>query len=167
VPAESLFKQTLPDSVALGPRVFERPDIRRATIPGVGGIFTARAAARFFAILANGGELDGKRIVSRERLAMMCRPRPGPDRPDPVFYGSIMPISEGGFWRYDPRSLSTYPLQSDTAICAPGAGSSIGWADPATGLAVAFCHNKMTQAREGEAHPAYDIAQSLRSALAL
>ncbi|MET0375428.1 MAG: serine hydrolase domain-containing protein [Rhizorhabdus sp.] len=167
LPEGSLIAQSMPPAVALGPQVFERPEVRRATIAGVGGIFTARAAARFFAILANGGELDGRRLLSRERVAMMCRPRPGADRPDPVFYGSVMPISEGGYWRYDPKTPSTAPVGSPTAICAPGVGGALAWADPATGLAVAFCHNHMTSARSAEAHPAYAIANAIRSSLGL
>jgi CubicO group peptidase (beta-lactamase class C family) len=55
LPEGSLIAQSLPAAVALGPQVFDRPDVRRAPIAGVGGIFTARALARFFAILAGGG----------------------------------------------------------------------------------------------------------------
>jgi CubicO group peptidase (beta-lactamase class C family) len=165
LPEGSLIAQSLPAAVALGPQIFERSDVRRAPIAGVGGIFTARAIARFFAILAGGGELDGKRLLSRERVEMMCRPRPGAGRPDPVFYGSVMPISEGGYWRYDPKTPSTAPIGSPTAICAPGVGGSLAWADPANGLAVAFCHNRMSSARSAEEHPAYAIAEAIRSTL--
>jgi len=35
--------------------VFGRPDVRRACIPGAGGIMNARSEAGFFAMLANGG----------------------------------------------------------------------------------------------------------------
>src|SRR5262249_51414743 len=76
-PADSYFARSLPASVQLVPGVFERPDVRRACIAGVGGIFNARSEARFWAILANGGELDGRRLLSRERVDAACLPRLG------------------------------------------------------------------------------------------
>src|SRR5262249_21606899 len=48
--------------------VVNRPDIRRASIPGGGGIMNARAIARHYAMLACGGALDGVRILSRQRI---------------------------------------------------------------------------------------------------
>jgi hypothetical protein len=45
--------------------VVNRPDFRRASIPG-GGIMNARAIARHYAMLAGEGELDGTRILSVE-----------------------------------------------------------------------------------------------------
>lgn len=143
-PPGSVLAQAMPFEVRLAPDVFELPQVRRATIAGVGGIFTARSLARFFAILANGGELDGKRLLSAERVAMSCQMRPGGTLPDPVFFGMPMPLSEGGYWMYDGKSPLTLAFGSPTAIGCPGAGGSLGWADPQTGLAVAYCHNRMS-----------------------
>jgi CubicO group peptidase (beta-lactamase class C family) len=163
----SLLEGSLPPSIRLAPEIFERPDIRRASIAGVGGIFNARSAARFWAILANGGELGGKRLLSRARIDMACQRRDGGDKPDPVYFGATMPISQGGFWLYDDKMPLTCPLKAPRAICSPGAGASLGWADPDTGLAVAFCHNYMSNPQTCEDHPAYGIANVIRSSLGL
>ncbi len=48
--------------------VVNRPDVRRASIPGGGGVMNARAIARHYAMLAGYGELDGVRILSPERI---------------------------------------------------------------------------------------------------
>jgi CubicO group peptidase (beta-lactamase class C family) len=168
LPAEgSLLEQSLPNSVRLAPPVFERPDIRRACIPGVGGIFNARSEVRFWAILAGGGALGGKRLLSRERVDMACEKRPGAEQPDPVYFNSVMPISQGGFWLYDDATAFTCPVKAPRGICSPGAGASLGWADPDTGLAVAFCHNYMSAPMRCEDHPAYEIANVIRDSLGL
>src|SRR5882724_9769291 len=51
---------------------------------------------------------------------------------------------QGGFWMYDGKFPLTLGLASTTAIASPGAGGSLGWADPRTRLAVAYCHNRMS-----------------------
>lgn len=163
----SLLEGSLPPAIRLGPETFERPDVRRACIAGVGGIFNARSEARFWAILANGGELDGKRLLSRERIEMACARREGGDKPDPVYFGMAMPLSQGGFWLYDGKMPNTCPIKGPRAICSPGAGGSLGWADPDTGLAVAFCHNRMSDAPSCNDQPVSEIADVIRSSLGI
>ena len=97
-PLTTLYAQSMPPAVALVPAVFERPDVRRACIPGVGGIFTARDEARFWALLAEGGELDGVRLLSAERVAAFSTVRDNGDELDPVMFGVPIPISIGGYW---------------------------------------------------------------------
>jgi len=143
-PPGSVLAQAMPFEVRLAPDVFELPQVRRATIAGVGGIFNARSLARFWAIFANRGELNGTRLLCAERVGMATQMRPGGSLPDPVFFGMPMPLSQAGFWMYDGKSALTLALASPTAIASPGAGGSLGWADPRTGLAVAYCHNRMS-----------------------
>jgi len=166
-PEASLFHQSLPNSVRLIPEVFERPDVRRACIAGVGGISSARSQARFWAILANRGELDGKRLLSAERVDAACLPRPGNELPDPVYFGAPMTLSQGGYWMHSASTPFTAPAKGDRTICVPGAGASLGWADPETGLAVAFCHNRMSRPATPADHPLMDIADTVREALGL
>lgn len=166
-PEGSLFVRSLPNSVRLIPEVFEMPTVRRACIPAVGGIFSARSEARFWAILAQKGALDGRRLLSEARVEAACRPRNGPVAPDPVYFNAVMALSEGGYWLGSQSVPFVYPVGSPTAICCPGAGASIGWADPETGLAVAFCHNRMTRPTTGPAHPFAPIADVIRSSLGL
>lgn len=159
-----LFLASMPPQVALTPVVFERPDVRRAEVAGVGGIFNARSEARFWAMLANGGALNGVRILSKDRVATLNIPRPNSDEPDPVMFNFPIPISRGGFWLGGP-----YPPVASArharALCHPGQGGSIGWADPQTKLAVAICHNRLFNANSLEQDPILPIANAVREAL--
>jgi CubicO group peptidase (beta-lactamase class C family) len=140
--------------------------VRRAEVAGVGGIFTARSEARFWAMLANGGELDGVRLLSQARVAELNTQRERSDEPDPVMFGIPLPISVGGYWLGGP-----YPpvaaARSPRALCHPGQGGSIGWADPDHKLAVAICHNRMFNAASAEEDPILPIAEAVRSALGI
>lgn len=70
-----------PEPTDLGPRAMpesitnaatlNRADVRRACIPGAGGLMSARAIARHYAMLAERGTLDGVRILSPERIDTM------------------------------------------------------------------------------------------------
>ncbi len=161
-----LFLASMPAAVALHPSVFERPDVRRAEVAGVGGIFTARGEARFWAMLANGGELDGVRLLSRERVASFSTPRANAEEPDPVMFGIPIPISIGGFWLGGP-----YPpvcsARNPRAICHPGQGGSIGWADPDLNLAVAICHNRLFNPTSLEEDAILVVANAVREALGI
>ncbi|MEI9984733.1 MAG: serine hydrolase domain-containing protein [Aliidongia sp.] len=165
-PPDSYFAQSLPLNVQLVPEIFERPDVRRACIAGVGGIFNARSEARFWAILANGGVLDGVRLLSKDRVDAACLPRPAAD-PDPVYFNAPMSLSQGGYWLHSPITPFTCPAKGRRTICVPGAGGSLGWADPDTGLAVAFCHNRMVRPRTCADHPLTAIADTIRARLGL
>lgn len=161
-----LFTASMPSQVALTPVAFERPDVRRAEVAGVGGIFTARSEARFWAMLAGGGELDGVRILSKDLVKTLYLPRAHSDEQDPVMFNIALPISLGGFWlggNYPPVCSAGTPR----AICHPGQGGSIGWADPGTQLAVAICHNRLFNASSPDEDAILTIATSVRDALEL
>ena len=159
-----LFLASMPPQVALSPVVFEQPAVRRAEVAGVGGIFTARSEARFWAMLANGGELNGVRILSKSLVDTLNTPRANSDEPDPVMFGIPLPISIGGFWLGGP-----YPpvcsAQSPRALCHPGQGGSIGWADPDENVAVAICHNRLFNASTLDQDAILVVANAVRAAL--
>ena len=161
-----LFTASMPPQVELVPEVFERADVRRAEVAGVGGIFNARSEARFWAMLAQGGELDGVRLLSRERVAEFSTPRPNSDEPDPVMFGIPLPLGMGGFWLGGAHP-PVCSAASSRAICHPGQGGSIGWADPDQKLAVAICHNRMFNASSCDEDPILPIANSIREALGI
>jgi CubicO group peptidase (beta-lactamase class C family) len=103
-----------------------------AEMPAANGVTTARALARMYGAIANGGEIDGTRFLSREIVAGLTgRPSLKLDRNlfvplsfhlgyHAVPFGDVMP----GFGHV-------------------GMGGSFGWADPATGVAFAFVHNRL------------------------
>jgi CubicO group peptidase (beta-lactamase class C family) len=142
VPHDAFIRETIPVQVDLSPPVFERPDVRRACIPAVSGIMSARSQARFWAMLANGGTLCGERLLSEERVRSFAQPRKHFDDPEPVFGGCPMPIGWAGFWLGAETGIVAAAGNPRT-LCHPGAGGSIGWADPERKLAVAYCHNRM------------------------
>jgi CubicO group peptidase (beta-lactamase class C family) len=159
-----LFLASMPPQVALHPSVFERADVRRAEVAGVGGIFNARSEARFWALLANGGELDGTRLLSRARVTALNEPRVNADEPDPVMFGIPLPISVGGYW-LGGANTPVCSAASPRALCHPGQGGSIGWADPDAKVAVAICHNKLFNANSPAEDPILPIANAVRAAL--
>lgn len=169
VPSEylpPLFTASMPPQVALTPVAFERPDVRRAEVAGVGGIFTARSEARFWAMLAGGGELDGVRILSTELVKTLYQPRSHSEEKDAVMFDIALPISLGGFWLggdYTPVCSAGSPR----AICHPGQGGSIGWADPQNQLAVAICHNRLFNASSIDEDAILTIANAVRDSLGL
>jgi hypothetical protein len=62
--------------------VFATPAGHQAEIPAANGIMTARDLARMYACLGNGGELDGVRLMTPERVAIMSKQQTR--RPDKV-----------------------------------------------------------------------------------
>lgn len=135
----------MPTAVFTGP-IWNRRDIRQSVGPGAGGIMSARDAARFFAMLAGKGELDGVRLLSEERLRWCTQPRDDAYAPDPTRPAWAW-VGQGGYWLGGDSPPAWPVVGAGTQIlCHPGAGGSIGWADMDTGLAVAILHNGMQDA---------------------
>ena len=128
--------RSMPVQVAGTQDVFGRSIVRQAVIPGAGGIYNAISSARFFAMLANEGQLDGVRLLSSERVRRCLEPRPDTDKLD-VGRGTVTRVSNGGFWLEAPGVFG-----SGRILSHPGLGGSIGWADLDNRLAVSMCHNR-------------------------
>jgi len=166
---EALSLLAIPLQVGTTQEVFGRADVRRACIPGAGGIMNARSAARFFAMLAQGGELDGVRLLSEERVRLFNVPRP------PCDYDYVQGVphngSIGGFHVTASIGDAVPPISMAAAgrnprtFGHPGAGGSIGWVDPDAHLAVAITHNRMFRASTPEENPLVPIGQAVRKAL--
>ncbi|MFE0591043.1 serine hydrolase domain-containing protein [Micromonospora echinospora] len=102
-----------------------------AEIPAVNGICTASSLARFYAGLI--GEVDGVRILDATTLATATREQAsGTDRvlmaPTRPALGFGLPLPEQPWW-------------SPTAFGFPGHGGSLGYADPASGVAFGYVMN--------------------------
>jgi len=136
--------KAIPPNVGTSEGVFGRSDVRQACIPGAGGFSTARAMARFFALLANGGALRDARLLPEETVKNFSVSRPATDEIDDV-QGIVVRIG-AGFWlsgNTQPENLGRLIGTSPNAFGHPGAGCSIGWCDPDTKTAVAILHNRM------------------------
>ncbi len=144
LPPDAPSLRAIPLPVGTREEIFGRADIREACIPGAGGMTTAPCMARFFAMLADGGALDGVRLLSAARVKNFSIARPDADQPDDV-HGIPLRIG-AGFWtggNTQPANLARLIGNNTHAIGHPGAGGSLAWADPDARLAVSICHNRM------------------------
>jgi CubicO group peptidase (beta-lactamase class C family) len=124
----------------LGPRGidnFNRADVHAMELPWCNGIANARGLARVYAVLANGGELDGVKLVEE---------------------GSLLPLRERQSWSEQDRILRK-PMgwsqgfikeeknmfsPNTESFGHPGAGGALGWCDPMNKLAIGYVPNKMS-----------------------
>ena len=166
-PPGPLRMGAIPAQVGVVQEVFGRPDVRRACIPVAGGIMNARSAARFFAMLANGGQLGSARLLSEDRVRSFSTPRRNPDEIDRVL-ARVLNLGIGGF-HLGGQSPPAPPVigSNPHTISHPGAGGSIGWADPDARLAVAICHNRMFDAQSPQDCPLQPIGDAIRQAIGI
>jgi CubicO group peptidase (beta-lactamase class C family) len=114
---------------------------RALPIVSFGGIGSASSLAKFYGMLANGGELDGRRFFARETIAQMTTTlASGIDR---VF--QIPTAFSAGFMKDPPDSSRRLFGPSPLAFGHPGAGGSHAFADPENGISFAYVMNQMEQ----------------------
>jgi CubicO group peptidase (beta-lactamase class C family) len=161
VPYDRLI--TFPPSVAPLPAVFGRSDVRRGVQPSAGAIGSSSSVARVFAMLAGGGELDGVRLLSDDRVRLFSAPRPeGWD----VMMGANVRISIGGFWLPLPREGHSSPMGNGFQIFGhTGVGGNIAWCDVRNRLAVAITANRLDARSTPKQNPLNDIAGVIRREL--
>jgi CubicO group peptidase (beta-lactamase class C family) len=134
---------------------FNRPEVRRAGIPGGGGTMTAADLALFYQALLDGGRaLAGTELWSPATLAEARRVRTG-DLLDPVFGKRVhrgLGIVIAGDAERNFRGFGH--TNSELAFGHNGAGGQLAWADPVTGLSLGYVtnghdRNVVRQARRG------------------
>jgi CubicO group peptidase (beta-lactamase class C family) len=117
------------------------PENRALSLVSLGGIGSARALAKFYAMLANGGELDGHRYFTEATIAQMSTTiDAGLDR---VF--GIQTAFSAGFMKDPPGADQRIFGPSRSAFGHPGAGGSHAFADPENRIAFAYVMNQMEQ----------------------
>jgi CubicO group peptidase (beta-lactamase class C family) len=119
------------------------PEARTASYPGFGGIGTASALAKFYAMLACGGEWEGRCYLQRSTLENIQSG--GVQGHDRVL--QMETAFSCGFMR-DPVSADGTKLRHTfgpgrSAFGHPGAGGSVAFADPERGLGFAYVMNQM------------------------
>ena len=115
------------------------PEIRAQPIVSFGGIGSASALAKFYAMLANGGQLEGQTFFSEETIAWMTTVLA--DGMDRVFQ---IPTSFSAGFMKDPRNVAGRMFgPSANAFGHPGAGGANAFADRENRLAFAYVMNQM------------------------
>jgi len=127
-------------ATALMPSGIERLDFNdeafaSASLPAANGMFTARSLGKLYAMLAGGGELDGVRLLSAERVEVLQEPR---NRG----IGRVIPYPM--HWRLGYHRVNTIRSKVRRGMGHSGFGGSGGWADPDRQLAVALVLNSGT-----------------------
>ena len=159
IPPDHDFFKALPISIHWSH--FNELRVRRACIPSANGHFSARALARMYGALANGGEIEGVRLVSTERIPLMQRILT--EEVDRVL---LVPIPKGVGYMFGGESGGVASVFGPrrTAFGHSGAGGSTAFADPEVGLAIAVTINQMQLSLQGEG-PTFEICELIRREL--
>lgn len=127
---------------------FNREDFHRSAMPAASAVGTARDLARFYACLANGGSIDGDRLLESETV----------DRATSLEAAVEQDPTIGVARRYGLGFGLAGTATDNYGTLAPvgtfghgGLGSSISWADPDAGLAVAYLTNGVREGYEQRA----------------
>jgi len=126
---------------------------RDLEVPSGGGVGTARAIANAYSVFATDGHELGLRSETLRELAMPPVP------PKSGFYDECMK-GEAKFLLGFMKPCVAWPFHEPTAFGHPGAGGSLGFADPRSKIGYAYVTNRMGVALTGDPR---DIA--LREAL--
>ena len=122
-------------------RKMNDPDIRAQSIVSFGGIGSASALAKFYSVLANGGELNGQSFFSQETIERMTTTLS--DGKDRVF--QIPTAFSAGFMKDSRDAARRLFGPSATSFGHPGAGGSHAFADAENKIAFAYVMNRMEQ----------------------
>ena len=124
-----------------------KPEIRALPIVSFGGIGSASALAKFYAMLANAGRMENRQFFSEKTLAWMATTLT--DGTDRLF--QIPTAFSAGFMKDSKQSVrkifgrSTQLPVRLGPFGHPGAGGSSGFADPENKISFAYVMNQMEQ----------------------
>jgi CubicO group peptidase (beta-lactamase class C family) len=123
---------------------FNDPAVRRAGLPGGGGIAGAGEMALFYQVLVNGGRtVDGSQILKPETIDFATTVRTKDRHRDPVLdipvNRGLSIIVAGDDGNAHLRGFGK--VASPRAFGHGGAGGQIAWGDPETGISVGYCTN--------------------------
>jgi CubicO group peptidase (beta-lactamase class C family) len=123
-------------------------------VPAANGLVTARGLAKMYAAIANGGSIDETQFLSADLVqGLIGNPRPWPDLNIVV----PMPFHLGYHESPIPGLLKGFGHI--------GLGGTLGWADPETGSAFAFVHNRLLTPMMLDMASFAGLARPLRNAI--
>ena len=132
-PARGLAEAGMPegfDELVRDPRVHD------SVMPGWNGVFSARALARMYGAIANGGEIDGRTFLEPATIEKIGT------RQSAGYYDYVLgyPVS---FTLGFHRPVVMAKSQPAHAFGHYGLGGSGAYCDPSTGMSLAFVTNRM------------------------
>ncbi len=123
-------------------------------VPAANGVVTARALAKMYAAIANRGRIDGTQFLSEELArGLIGKPKPWPD----LNIGVPMPFHLGYHESPIPGLLKGFGHI--------GLGGTLGWADPQSGSAFAFVHNRLLTPMVFDMATFAGLAKPMRNAI--
>lgn len=141
---------------------FNQDAVRRAVIPAANGIGTARDMAQFYGCMANGGQLDGTRLLSEETIAEATRTHAETDEDGtlgrPARYGL-------GFWTGGLANDMFGSLSRERMFGHAGLGSIFGWGDPELKVGFAYVTNGIREESWEHAARVSGLSDAVRLAL--
>jgi CubicO group peptidase (beta-lactamase class C family) len=118
-----------------------KPEIRALPIVSFGGIGSATALAKFYAMLANGGRIEDRQSFSERTVNWMKTTLT--DGTDRVF--QIPTAFSAGFMKDSKNASRRIFGPSTPSFGHPGAGGSHAFADPESKVSFAYLMNQMEQ----------------------
>jgi CubicO group peptidase (beta-lactamase class C family) len=125
---------------------FNHPEVWRAGFASMGGVASARGLASIYAMLACGGQWQGRSLVSAKVLGWLGQPL---SQAEDVVLMETLAFSAGMMldpcMRADSESVKLRQIfgPSLTAFGHPGAGGSLAFADPENRIAMAYVPNHL------------------------
>lgn len=141
---------------------FNDEAIRRAVIPAGNGIGTARDIARFYACMANGGELDGTRLLDEETVAEATRTHAETDSDGTLSRPARYAL---GFWTGGLANDMFGSLSRERMFGHAGLGSIFGWGDPELNVGFAYVTNGIREESWEHAARVSGMSDAVRLAL--
>jgi len=139
--------------------VFNREDIHRAVIPAANGIGTARDLARFYACMANGGELDGTRLLEEETIENATDTHAETNSDGtlsrPARYGL-------GFWTGGLANDMFGSVSTEAMFGHAGLGSVFVWGDAESNVGFAYVTNGIREESYEHATRVSGMSDSVR-----
>lgn len=119
---------------------FNRRELRAAQIPGANGVANARGVAAMYAATLGEVDVDGRgiRLLDDATRSSATSPATRPGARDAVL-GAGTAFSQGGYM----LACEAVAYRRAQAFGHPGAGGSVGFADPDSGLAFSYVMNAM------------------------
>ena len=141
---------------------FNEESVRRAVIPAANGIGTAREMARFYACIANGGELGGTRLLEEDTVAEATRTHAETDSDGTLSRPARYAL---GFWTGGLANDMFGSFSRERMFGHAGLGSIFGWGDPELNVGFAYVTNGIREESWEHAARVGEISDAVRLAL--